>query len=119
MLVPAGVLDRIRHGPPRVSPARPDVLVVSAKGSDQAAVIQAAQPRGYTVRSVSSVESGLESLRQRPDQIGFVVIDGGMAGAKLLISEVKAACPNARLIVLSGAQDEGEIPSRLIDAGMN
>jgi hypothetical protein len=42
-----------------------------------------------------------------------------MAGAKLLISEVKAACPNARLIVLSGAQDEGEISSRLIDAGMN
>jgi hypothetical protein len=119
VLVPAGVLDRVMHGPPQVSLARPDVLVVSTKASDQAAVVQTVRPRGYTVRSVPSVEAGVSSLGSGPDRIGFVVIDGDMAGAKRLIGEVKATCPAAQVIVLSGARDAGEIASRLVGAGVN
>jgi hypothetical protein len=119
VLVPAGVLDRIMHGPPQVSLARPDVLVVSANPSDRATVAQTVQPRGYTVRSVSSVDAGRSILAAEPERIGIVVIDGGMAGAKRLISEVKVTCPAARVIVLSGARDAGEISSRLVGAGVN
>jgi DNA-binding NtrC family response regulator len=119
VLVPAGVLDRIMHGPPQVSLARPDVLVVSANASDQTAVSQTVRPRGYTVRSASSVDAGRSSLGSGPERIGIVVIDGDMAGAKRLIGEVKATCPAARVIVLSGARDAGEISSRLVDAGVN
>ena len=119
VLVPAGVLDRILHGPPQVSLARPDVLVVSANPSDQAAVSQTVRPRGYTVRSASSVNAGRSSLGSGPDRIGIVVIDGNIAGAGRLVDEVKAACPAARVIVLSGARDAGEISSRLVAAGVN
>jgi hypothetical protein len=47
------------------------------------------------------------------------VIAGDMAGARRLIREVNAMCPNARAIVLSGPRDAERISSLPADAGMN
>lgn len=117
--VSTGFVDRILYGLPPVLPRRPVVLVVSGRASDESAVLETVQPRGYTVRRAATAEAGLRKLRREANRIGIVVLDGDLAGAERIASEAKTACPNARVVEVSGTRAAGEIARRLMDAGVN
>jgi hypothetical protein len=119
LLAPAGFLDRIVPIPRQTPPMRQEILVVSDRWSDQGAVIQAVRPRGYRVRSVSSVQSGVSSLESEPGRIRFVVVNNDMPGAHRMAGAVKTACPNARVVMLAGRRDAASIANLLVGAGMN
>ena len=106
------------HRAPEVSTAHPEVLIVSTKSSDQDAVLGAVQPRGYKTRHAASATAGLKSLEDDPGRIGFVVIDGDMAGAQQVINAAKLASPSAHLVVLKGQRGPETISLMLIAAGL-
>jgi hypothetical protein len=66
-----------------------------------------------------SVQAGLERLQREPVRVGIVVIDGDLLGAMRMAREAKAACPVARVIVLSGPRGPGEVSSLLVEGGLD
>lgn len=117
LLTTQGTLDRLLHGPPPATP-NGQVLLISAHTPDIVAVRQTVLPRGYTVRTASNADEGFAGLQRESGQIGFVVIDGDMGGAKRLVAAAKSSCPQARLIVLTGPRQVGDVANRLIDGGI-
>jgi ActR/RegA family two-component response regulator len=94
------------------------VLVVSANDLDVLSVSQTASARGYGVSTSANVQDGIARLQHARKQIAFVVIDGDMAGANRVISAAKSGHPNARLVVLSGERQAGDVSGRLLEAGV-
>jgi hypothetical protein len=118
-LFPGEVVNRFVGLRTAAAPLRPEVVVVSEKESDWQAVRQTVLPRRYNVRTAESVEAALTILEHTCGPIGFVVIDGEMAGAGRVMSAAKRVCPDARLIVLSGPRGAADIARVLVDAGVS
>ena len=112
-----GFLDRLIHGSP-APVSKGEVLVVSAKDMDLLSVSQTASTRGYRVSIAADADDGVARLQNAGNQVAFIVVDGDMAGANRVISAAKSSHPNARLVVLSGARQAGDVSSRLLEAGV-
>ena len=111
-----GMLDRLFHGAPSQT-AKGEVMVISAKDMDVLAVSQTASARGYGVSIAGIAEDGVARLQSAGKQIA-VVIDGDMAGANRVVITANRRHPEARLVILTGARQAGDVSARLLGAGV-
>jgi hypothetical protein len=66
----------------------------------------------------ANAEQGLAQLQSDQKQIAFVVVDGDMAGANRVVITANKSHPEARLVILTGARQAGDVSRRLLDAGV-
>jgi ActR/RegA family two-component response regulator len=110
------MLDRLFHGAPTQT-VKGQVMVVSAKDADVLAVSQTASSRGYHVSIAASAKDGIAGLNAAK-QIAVVVIDGDLAGANRVVITANRIHPEARLVILTGTRQAGDVASRLLAAGV-
>lgn len=109
-----GFVDRLLHGPPPAA-QKIEVLVVSSTDTDIVAARQTLLPRGYPVRAAATAEAAIEEIERT--QVGFVLLDGNMAGAKRVASAARFTRPGIRIMTLMGKRDIRDVSERLIAAG--
>jgi hypothetical protein len=109
-------LRALLHKPLVLTPARPDIVLVSREESDRRGLILTAEPRGYRVQLARSAENALVELRARGENVGMVVVDGGLAGSGLVARQATLLCPQARLVILHGPREPAEVAARVLPA---
>jgi ActR/RegA family two-component response regulator len=112
-----GFLGPLIQGSPAPT-VKGEVIVVSAKDLDLLSVSQTASVRGYRVSIAANTEDGVAQLQNAGKQIAVVVIDGDMAGANRVVVTANRIHPEARLVILTGTRQAGDVSARLLGAGV-